>query len=152
MTKQLTKEGLEKIKKELEDLKSKRGEIADRLKKAISYGDLSENADYHQAKEDQSFLEGRIVDLEEILRNAVIIEKGEGIRGTIQVGSKVTVEHKDKTDVFTIVGAAESNMLEGKISVESPLGKALLGKSKGDTTEFKLPNGKSVEYNIRKVE
>lgn len=155
MTKQLTKEGFEKLKKELEELKGQRVEIANRLKKAISYGDLSENADYHQAKEDQSFLEGRIVDLEEILRNAVIIEKMEGDKGSVQIGTKVTVQRTkpkaDGTETYFIVGAAEANMAEGKVSLESPLGKALMGKRKGDVAEFNAPKGK-IEYEIKKID
>ncbi|HNY98017.1 MAG TPA: transcription elongation factor GreA, partial [Candidatus Pacearchaeota archaeon] len=91
MIKQLTPEGFEKLKKELEGLKAQRKEIAARLKKAVSYGDLSENADYHQAKEDQGFLEGKIVELEDVLRNAQVIEKGDGIKGTIQIGSNVVL-------------------------------------------------------------
>lgn len=151
MTKQLTQEGYDKLKKELEELKAERVDIADRLKKAISYGDLSENADYHQAKEDQSFLEGRIVDIEAILRNAVIIKKNGGSKGEVQIGTTVTVESRGSKDNFILVGAAEANIMEGKISIESPLGKALIGKKEGEEAQFKMPNGRAVHYKIIKI-
>jgi len=151
MIKQLTPEGFEKLKKELEELKAQRKEIAARLKKAVSYGDLSENADYHQAKEDQGFLEGKIVELEDVLRNAQVIEKGEGIKGTIQIGSSVFLENKKGEEKITIVGAEEAAPMEGKISVESPLGKALMGKRKGDEVEINTPKG-AIKYKVVKID
>lgn len=151
MIKQLTPEGFEKLKKELEGLKAQRKEIAARLKKAVSYGDLSENADYHQAKEDQGFLEGKIVELEDVLRNAQVIEKGEGIKGTIQIGSNAVLENKKGEEHITIVGAEEAAPMEGKISVESPLGKALMGKRKGDEVEINTPKG-AIKYKVVKID
>lgn len=151
MIKQLTPEGFEKLKKELEELKAQRKEIAARLKKAVSYGDLSENADYHQAKEDQGFLEGKIVELEDVLRNAQVIEKGEGIKGTIQIGSSVFLENKKGEEKITIVGAEEAAPMEGKISVESPLGKALMGKRKGDEVEINTPKG-AIKYKVVRID
>ncbi len=151
MIKQLTHEGFEKLKKELEELKAQRKDIAARLKKAVSYGDLSENADYHQAKEDQGFLEGKIVELEDVLRNAQIVEKGEGMKGTVQIGSILILENKKGEENITIVGAEEAAPMEGKISLESPLGKALMGRRKGDEVEITTPKG-SVKYKIVKID
>lgn len=149
MTKYLSKEGLEKLNKELEDLKAQRKDIADRLKKAVSYGDLSENADYAQAKEDQSFLEGKILEIEEILRNAEVLKDAKG--GMIGLGSKVEVENKKGKEEYTIVGANEADLLEGKISIESPLGKELMNHMKGDEIEISTPGGKE-KYKINKVQ
>ena len=155
--KYITPEGLEKLKKELDHLKKvKRKEIAERLKHTASMGDLTENAAYHEAKEAQGFLEGKILELEDLIKNAEVIKK-EPKTDWIQVGSLVSLvpaEKKSffqKPDKFQIVGVAEANPIEGKISIESPLGKALLNKPKGAVVEVETPQGK-VKYKIAKIE
>jgi len=157
MSEYLTKEGLEKLKKELQYLKEvKRREIAKRLKEAASQGDLSENFGYQQAKEDQAFLEGKILELENLIKSAIVIKKNEKT-GWVQVGSTVILSPAEKKflfgkkEKFQIVGAAEANPLEGKISAESPLGKALLNKPEGAIVTVEAPNGK-VKYKIVKIE
>lgn len=141
----LTPEGKLKLELELEDLKTtKRKELAQRLNFAIKQGDLSENADYIAAKEEQAFLEGRIRTIENMLRHVTIIEEQTG--GEVRIGSRLKVQEAgvDDNEAFTIVGAAEANPLQGKISNESPLGKALLGKHIGDEVEIDAPGGKIV--------
>lgn len=155
----LTKETLEKLKQKLKNLKEvKRKEIAQRLKRAISFGDLSENAAYEEAKEAQAFLEGEILELENLIRKAKIIKPG-AKKGKVIIGSKVSLQNKgtrpelaegEKTG-FQIVSSVEANPSKGKISAESPLGKALLGKKKGDKIQVKTPEGK-IEYQILKIE
>jgi len=151
MNKILTQEGFDNLKKELEELKGQRKDIALRLKKAVSYGDLSENADYQQAKEDQSFLEGKIVEIEEILKNAQIV-KASGGKGIAQIGSTVTVEGNRRIDAYKIVGAEESDPVQGKISIESPMARELMGKIVGAEFELLTPSGKKVSYKITKIE
>lgn len=146
----LTSEGLGKLKEELTDLREHgRKDVAERIKVAKEFGDLSENADYHSAKEQQSFIEGRISELEEILKNAVIIESQKG-GSTITVGSTVKVQIDGGEGVFTIVGSAEADPGQGKISNESPLGKALLNKKVGETVEVEAPAG-TVVYTVKKI-
>jgi transcription elongation factor GreA len=140
----LTQEGYDKIVAEHEDLVSiKRQEIAERIKEAISYGDISENAEYDSAKNEQAELEERILKLENMLRMAKIIDERHVSDETVNLGLKVTVKEKNakKTQEYTIVGSAEADPFEGKISNESPLGKALMGKAKGDTVEVSVPDG-----------
>jgi transcription elongation factor GreA len=150
MPKYLTPEGLEKLKKELDYLKNvKRKEIAERLKKTAAMGDLSENAAYHEAKEAQGFLEGKILELEKEIKEAKIVEKNG--TGWIQIGSLVTLISNGKKEKFQIVGTAEVDPLNGKISLESPLGKALLDKPEGVVVTVKTPNGK-LRYKIVKIE
>jgi len=157
MKKYLTRESLEKFRKELEYLKTeKRKEIGEKLKVAISFGDLSENAAYQQAKEDQSFLEGRILELEQLIKNSEIVEKNHHT-GWVQIGSFVYLNNLaekkglfKKPEKFEIVGAAEADPLAGKISVESPIGKALLNKPKGAIVEIETPQGK-IRYKIAKI-
>ena len=138
----LTPAGEAKLKAELIELTGpKREEIAKRLRSAIQMGDLSENADYHKAKEDQSFLEGRIQEIEAILRTATIVEKK--LSDIITVGSKVTIQESDyDPETFYMVGAREADPRNGKISNESPFGKALMDHKVGDTVEAETPNGK----------
>ncbi|MCD6528467.1 transcription elongation factor GreA [bacterium] len=154
MVKYLTPEGFEKIKKELDYLKNvKRKEIAKRLKRSLSFGDLSENAEYLDAREAQSFLEGRIQELEEIIANSVVVNEKKNI-GLVQIGSIVWVCNEDnprQKEEFKIVGAGEEAPLENKISVESPLGKALINKAKGEVVKIETPNGKIVRYKILKI-
>lgn len=150
--KYLTEEGASELRRELEELKSvKRPELAAKLKEAISQGDLSENADYHDAKEQQAFLEGRITYLEEMLRSAKIISDTPTKSKIVNVGSEVTVqEGNDSPETFVIVGAAEANPREGRISNESPLGQALLGRKVGDKVKVDAPAGQLV-FKIKSI-
>lgn len=144
----ITKEGLEKMQKELEDLRTtKRAEVAQRLKEAIAMGDLSENSEYDEAKNAQAFLEGRIVQLEQQIRTAQIIVKGK--KNRIDVGSTVTIEDMEEyvKETVTIVGSAESNPFEGRISNESPVGRALVGAKAGDIVEADAPNS-VIKYKV----
>ena len=139
----LTAKGLEAIRKELAYLKDeKRAEISDRLHKAIAMGDLSENADYHAAKEDQAFMEGRIRDLEDTLRRAQVIEAS-GPSDKVRVGSRVTIMELgyDEEETYHIVGVHEADPTKGCISNESPFGRALLGAKVGQTVRVNSPTG-----------
>ena len=150
----LTKEGYDKIVAELDELVSvKRAEVAARIKEAISYGDISENAEYDSAKNEQAELEERIHQLEEMLRKAKIVQE-EDVKGDkVNIGLKVTVKDIDTGDkeVFSIVGATESDPFNGKISTESSVGKALIGKKKGETVAIEVPDG-IINYKIMKIE
>ena len=151
MEKYLTQEGLEKLKKELVFLKeNKRTEIAERLEKCISFGDLAENSEYHETKEAQGFLEGRILELEDLIKNAVIVSE-ETRNHFAQVGSTVLVKAGEATQEFKIVGVEEADPIQGKISVDSPLGKALINQPKGVIVEINAPSGK-MHYKIVKIE
>ncbi len=147
----MSKERLREIEEELKDLKTnKRKEIADRLEYAKSLGDLSENAEYKEAKEQQSFLEEKIARLEDIVRRAVIITEHKG--DTIEIGSSVRIKRTD-TGVekqYQIVGPEEVDVLSGKISNHSPVGTALIGKKKGDSVSVESPKGK-IEYKIIEI-
>lgn len=146
----LTPEGLEKLEKELKQLKSvDRPAVIKRIADARELGDLSENADYHDAREQQSFIEGRIKDIEEIIRNSDVVAGG-GEKGTVQLGSEVTVETGGNKFNYEIVGSNEADPLEGKISLESPVGAALMGRKVGDKVTAETPNG-GVEYKIIEV-
>ena len=147
----LTPEGETKLKAELAELTGpKREELAQRLRSAIQMGDLSENADYHKAKEDQSFLEGRIQEIESILRTATIIEKKRS--DIVTVGAQVTIQEEDyDPETFYLVGAKEADPRNGKISNESPFGKALMEHKVGDVVEAETPAGK-VKLKILKIE
>ena len=149
----LTSEGAEKLRLELAELKGpKRDEMAKRLRSAIQMGDLSENADYHKAKEDQSFMEGRIQELEYTLKNATIVEVDEVSKDTVQVGSCVTVQEGDAPEEqFFVVGAKEADPRLGKISNESPIGKALMGGRVGDVVTATTPGGE-IKFKILKIE
>jgi len=146
--KYLTKEGLENLKIELERLKKiERVRVAKLLEEAISFGDLSENAAYDEAKESQALLEGKIANIEDTINNVVIIKEGKNT-GWVDIGSKVTVKWKDREDTYSIVGEEESNPIEKRISFKSPLGKALLGKPKDARVRVKTPSGEDIEYTI----
>ena len=146
--KYLTKEGLEKIKKELEELKTtKRKEISDRIAEAIKLGDLSENAEYQEAKDDQGLNEARVRELEEIVNNAVVITNGNGDKKCVDVGCTIKVKVSEKEKEFTIVGPSEANPTAGLISNESPIGQAFIGKKIGDTAEVEAPAG-TIKYKI----
>ena len=150
MTEYVSAEGLDKLRKELEHLKTeKRREIADRLESAKALGDLSENAEYQEAKEAQSLNEARIQELEDMLRDAVVIRKPSHAR-TVQIGSTVEVDSNHGRETFTIVGSEEADPLLGKISNESPLGRAFLGREAGDEVVINAPGG-ATSYKIRKI-
>ena len=150
----LTQEGYDKIVAEHEELVSvKRAELAARIKEAISYGDISENAEYDSAKNEQAELEEKIHELEEILRKAKIVQD-EDVRGdTVNIGLKVTVQDLDTGDieVYSIVGATESDPFNGKISTDSSVGKGLIGKKKNDTVAIEVPDG-VINYKIMNIE
>lgn len=149
----ITKEGLEKLKEELEQLKkTKRKEVAERIKEAISYGDLSENSEYEEAKNEQAFVEGRILELEKKIKYAKIIAEKQKSKG-VQIGTTVHLKNLTKNDeeVYTIVGSTETDPFGGKISNESPVGSALLDKVKGDKIKVIIPAG-TVEYQIVKMD
>jgi len=145
----LTKEGYEKLQQELEFLrKDRRKEVAARLREASDGEDLVENAEYEAAKNEQAFVEGRIKELEILLATAKIISEKSSNSGLIQLGSKVTIQDEgyDEKESFYIVGAVEANPSEGKISNESPLGRALLGHIKNDVVAVEAPDG---EFNVK---
>jgi len=148
----LTPEGAARLKVELQELKGPRREaLAARLRSAIQMGDLSENADYHKAKEDQGFLEGRIRELEYILSNAVIIEK-DGKNDIVSMGSHVTIQEGDETpETYHIVGPTEADPGRGRISFESPIGRALMDQRTGKTVDVETPGG-VVKFKILKIE
>jgi transcription elongation factor GreA len=149
-TQYLTEERLAELKAELENLKNvKRNEVAQRLKTAKEYGDLSENSEYVEAREEQANVEARIFELEELLKDAAILKTGEG-GDTIRVGSVVTVKKGDRETTYTIVGPYEAKPEEGRISDESPLGKSFIGHKVGDTVSVLTPGG-SANYEVLKV-
>ena len=150
----ITLEGKSKLEQELIELKGpRRDEISRRLKSAIEMGDLSENADYKSAKEDQSFLEGRIQEIEAILYRAEITVKAPNNKGTIQIGNKVTIQEEgQKEETWTIVGASEADLKQHKISYLSPIGSAMINKKVGNIAEVILPNGMKIIYKVLKIE
>ncbi|MDD5144919.1 MAG: transcription elongation factor GreA [Candidatus Pacebacteria bacterium] len=150
MAKYLTLEGLEKLKKELDYLKNvKRKEVSERIRHTASQGDLKENAGYHQAKEDQGFVEGRIKELSDIVAQAQVISKKGN--DNIQIGSWVFLDSADGKESFQIVGPEEADVLSGKISFKSPLGEALLNRKKGEKIKFNSPGGEK-NYKIVKIQ
>jgi transcription elongation factor GreA len=149
----LTTEGAEKMKAELAELKGpRRTELAQRLRSAIQMGDLSENADYHKAKEDQGFLEGRIKELEYLLHNATIVDISEVSRDTVQVGTRITIQEEgEEPETYLMVGGSEADPRNGRISNESPIGAALFGKKVGETAIAVTPGGQ-IHFKILKIE
>lgn len=147
----LTPEGAAKLKAELVELTGpRREELAQRLRSAIQMGDLSENADYHKAKEDQGFLEGRIQEIEAVLRTAIIVEKTRS--DIVTVGSHVTVQEDNyDPEIYYVVGAKEADPRQSKISNESPIGKALMEHKVGEVVEAEAPDGK-IKLKILKIE
>jgi len=147
----LTPEGETRLRAELAELTGpRRQELAQRLRAAIQMGDLSENADYHKAKEDQAFLEGRIQEIEAILHMAVIIEKKQS--DVVTIGSHVTIQEADlPPETYHVVGAREADPRNGKISNESPIGSALMDHKVGDSVQADVPDGK-IEFKILKIE
>lgn len=150
----ITKEGLKKLQIELEELKTvKRQQVSERLKEAISYGDLSENSEYEEAKNEQAFIEGRILELEQQIKNAKIITSTQGTTDkTIQIGSSFEVKNvtANTQESYTLVGSTEADPFDNKISNESPVGKALIGLSKGSKVDVKTPNG-MIAYEVIKI-
>jgi len=149
----LTPEGAEKLSKELNELKGpRRRDLAERLHSAIQQGDLSENGDYIETKREQGFLEGRIEDLEAMLRNAVIIQERNGKRETVEIGAHVTLREEGSPDeTYHLVGPNEANPRLGKISHESPIGQAILGKRAGDVISANAPGG-NIKLKIVRIE
>jgi transcription elongation factor GreA len=149
----LTTDGAEKMKAELAELKGpQRTELAQRLRSAIQMGDLSENADYHKAKEDQGFLEGRIKELEYLLHNAVIVDISEVSRDSVQVGTRITIQEEgEEPETYLMVGASEADPRNGRISNESPIGAALFGKKVGEFALAETPGGQ-IKFKILKIE
>ncbi len=143
----ITQEGLDKMTQELEHLKTtKRRELSDRLRKAIAFGDLSENFDYHNAKEEQEFLERRIAELEDMIADSKVVGVSLN-KETVSLGCRVSLESEGEQFSFTICEPQLSNPLEDKISVDSPIGQALLGKKKGAVVQVETPQGK-VSYRV----
>ncbi len=149
MEKYLTADGLAKLKKELEYLeKEKRREVSERLRQAVSQGDLSENAGYDAARDEQEFVEIRIKELKATIAQAKIIEKEKSNK--VQIGSFVSLKSKEGKEEFQIVGPEEADVLNNKISFQSPLGKAILNKQEGETMKINTPGGEK-EYKILKI-
>ena len=148
---QMTKEGLKALEKELDELVNiKRPKLVERLSYARSQGDLSENSDYINAKEELEFLDGRIAELEDVLKNAEVVKVGNKSEG-VSVGTKVVLKVNGSTQTFEIVGEWEADPVNKKISHESPLGQALVGKKKGESVEVEAPAGKVV-YEIQSID
>jgi transcription elongation factor GreA len=145
---QLTESGKKELEKELADLKSRRGAIAAKIAEARDYGDLSENAEYDSAREEQGLVESRVAEIEDVLLNAEIITASRS--SSVKLGSKVELKTGKKTMTYHVVGPVEADPLEGKISNESPIGLALMGKKIGDIATISTPKG-SIEYEVVKV-
>ena len=146
----LSRDGYEKLRAELEEMtNTRRAEVARRIHDAKEHGDLTENAEYEDAKNEQAFVEGRIQSLEAIIKNATIIDENHSTEH-VQIGSTVSVESGDGVELFTIVGSAEAKPNEGRISNESPVGRALLGKTKGEKVVVRVPAG-DFTYKIVKI-
>jgi len=148
----LTSEGMAKLREELEQLKGpRRRELARRLRSAIQMGDLSENADYHKAKEDQAFLEGRIQEIDFLLRNATVIEKGDSA-DVVGLGHQVTIQEEGMSpETYHLVGAKEADPRKGRISNESPIGRALADRRVGDLVEVQTPGG-TLRFKVLRIE
>ncbi|HZZ64113.1 MAG TPA: transcription elongation factor GreA [Candidatus Baltobacteraceae bacterium] len=149
----LTREGLEKLERELDDLKTiHRREVNDRIRQAKEFGDLSENAEYEDAKQEQAFIEGRIIKLEQMIRNARIIDESDYSADEVHLGSMVKVKDLkgSASHEFSIVGSAEADPVNQRISNESPLGRALMGHKKGETVDVTTPRG-VVKYKIESI-
>ena len=136
---QITEDGRAKLEQELDELKGRRGDIAEKIAAARDFGDLSENAEYDAAREEQGLVETRIAEIEDILQNASIIQATAG--STVGLGSRVELKTGDKTVVYSLVGPVEADPLSGKISNESPIGLQLMGKSVGDQVTISTPKG-----------
>jgi transcription elongation factor GreA len=150
----LTPEGLERLKEELQELQTtRRREVAERIKEAREFGDISENSEYDDAKNEQAMLEARIATLEDKLRSASVIDASELSSDVVRVGSQVQVKDAaGKSSTYTIVGSTEADPSANRLSNESPVGKALVGRKQGDAVTVQLPNGKSRELTVTKIE
>jgi len=151
----VTQEGLQKLQEELELLSGeKRREVAERIKEAREFGDISENSEYDDAKNEQAMLEARIASLEDKLRSATVIDASELDSNVVRVGSLVSVkdEGSGKSVKYTIVGSTEADPSQNRLSNESPVGKALLGRKKNDSVKVQLPNGKARDLKITKID
>ena len=149
----LTKEGLQKLEEELDDLKTvHRREVNERIRQAKEFGDISENAEYEDAKQEQAFVEGRILKVEAMIRNARIIDASEYDQSEVHLGASVRVKDAKTglTHEFTIVGSTEADPVNQRLSNESPLGSALMGRKKGDSVDFNTPRGMST-YKIEAI-
>lgn len=149
----LTKEGLKALQDELEFLSTtRRKQVAERLKEAISYGDLSENSEYEEAKNEQAFMEGRIIELEGMIKIAKVVDEKQHSKQVVEIGAKVKIRNlKKKQDMeITLVGATEADPFNNRISNESPIGMALIGAKVGDTVMVEMPSGKA-EYEVLKL-
>lgn len=152
---QMTQEGLQKLENELEELKTiKRPEIVERIKIAREYGDLSENSEYESAKDEQAFIEGRISTLEVMIRQAEIVDSTSVAKNVVVLGKKVSFveEGQKEEETYQIVGTAEADPFSGKISNESPIAQALIGRKKGDIVKITLPSDIEMTVKITKVE
>ena len=145
---QITNDGKKELEAELDELKSRRGAIAEKIAEARDYGDLSENAEYDAAREEQGLVESRIAEIEDVLLNAEIIKASKS--SSVGLGSKVELKTGKKTVNYHVVGPVEADPLEGKISNESPIGLALMGKKVGDTATISTPKGE-IKYEVVKV-
>ncbi len=149
----VTKEGLKALHEELEFLSTtRRKQVAERLKEAISYGDLSENSEYEEAKNEQAFVEGRIIELEGMIKIAKVVDEKQHSKKVVEIGAKVKIGNTKKNEEFeiTIVGATEADPFNNRISNESPIGAALIGAKVGDTVTVQMPSGKA-EYEVLKL-
>lgn len=155
----MTYEGVKKLEEELEYLKTaKRKEITEKIKVALSFGDLSENSEYDEAKNEQAFVEGKIIQLENTLKNAVVVDESEVQSDVVNIGTKVKIKDLDfdpeidfeEIMKLTIVGSAEANPIESKISNESPIGKGIMGKRVGDVVTIPVPDGTKM-YEIQEI-
>ncbi len=145
----LTKDGITELENEHQELVDQRGAVAERIKAAREFGDLAENAEYISARGDQERVEGRIAEIENILQNVEVIKKPKG-DSKVQLGSKVTLKNNGKSKAFQVVGTVEADPLEGKISDESPIGQALMGKKVGDEVEIKTP-AETATYKVASI-
>ncbi|MFW6148847.1 MAG: transcription elongation factor GreA [Atribacterota bacterium] len=149
----LTEEGLEKIKKELHELKTvKRKEIAEKISNAVAFGEIAENAEYRAAKNEQAFIEGRILTLEKVIENYELIDRSKNDHTVVSPGSKIIVEDLKKKEKleYTLVDYVESDPSSGKISIASPIGKSILGKKVGDKLKIRVPAG-NLNYKILEI-
>jgi len=149
----LTEEGLEKIKKELHELKTvKRKEIAEKINNAVAFGEIAENAEYRAAKNEQAFIEGRILTLEKVIENYELIDRSKNDHTVVSPGSRIVVEDlkKKEKNEYTLVDYVESDPSSGKISIASPIGKSVLGKKVGDKVKIRVPAG-NLNYKILEI-
>lgn len=149
----VTVAGLKALEDELEELKTvRRKDVAEKIKVARGFGDLSENSEYDEAKNEQAFIESRIAQLEAMLKNARVIDNDELNLDTVSVGTHVKIEDEDgEVEEYDITGSTEADPMNGKISDESPVGAALVGKKTGDSVTVSLPNGGTIDYKILEI-